>query len=281
MHAFSVAWTPVLLDSGIKGAVILVLAAGAVFLMRRASAALLHAVWLLAIISVLFLPALSIALPGWHILPYGWSLNPQVAVKAGQKTSPGDKPAAQNPRNASGAGESRGEGTTTIEPPTPPPARTAAAPPAEQPMPTSPAVDRASRTTWSIGSVLWWFGGLWAIGTFVLLVRAVLGQASLWGLRRSSNRIMDERWISRSEAIRSRLGVSRSVVLLQSDRRRVPMVLGIFRSSLLLPSQADAWPEARCRAVLMHELGHIKRWDCLAKLLTQVVCALYWLNPLV
>ncbi len=72
---------PVMLDAAIKGAVILVLTALIVLAMRRASAAARHLVWLLGILGMLILPALSAALPGWHILP-NWAVNASTRVLA-------------------------------------------------------------------------------------------------------------------------------------------------------------------------------------------------------
>ena len=50
---------------------------------------------------------------------------------------------------------------------------------------------------------------------------------------------------------------------------------------VLLPETAETWPESRRHVVLLHELAHIKRQDCLVQMLVQLVCALYWFNPMV
>ena len=50
---------------------------------------------------------------------------------------------------------------------------------------------------------------------------------------------------------------------------------------ILLPIDANRWQTERLRAVLLHELAHIKRWDWTMQMVAQVTCAIYWFNPLV
>jgi len=58
------------------------------------------------------------------------------------------------------------------------------------------------------------------------------------------------------------------------------MTWGLWRPRLLVPEQAASWPSGQRRDVLLHELGHVQRHDCLTQFLSQVACALYWFNPL-
>ena len=47
-----------------------------------------------------------------------------------------------------------------------------------------------------------------------------------------------------------------------------------------MPADADTWPAIALRVVLLHELAHVKRRDCLTHLVAQIACAAYWFNPL-
>src|SRR5947209_16772288 len=71
--------TLLLVDSTIKGTVLLALAAVAALLLRRDSAATRHLVWLLAIGALLAAPALSLLLPQWRVLP-AWTAMPSTAA---------------------------------------------------------------------------------------------------------------------------------------------------------------------------------------------------------
>lgn len=62
---------------------------------------------------------------------------------------------------------------------------------------------------------------------------------------------------------------------------RGPVSLGaVVRQSPLSESRAARWPEARLRAVLLHESAHIRRRDLFFQLLAKGACAPFRANPL-
>jgi len=59
-----------------------------------------------------------------------------------------------------------------------------------------------------------------------------------------------------------------------------PSTFGILRPIVLLPRSAIGWTAARLEAVLRHEAAHVARRDAASQFVARLVCAVYWINPL-
>ena len=289
-----------LVDSAVKGAVLLLLAAVATFLLRRDSAATRHLVWLLAILGLLVVPLLSAFLPQWRILP-DWAevfpepvLAPESALPSNALELPHATQAAQEPIPAAvplrdisllSPVESRTLSDARVEPFSPKTSR----PDLDQKNGAGqpPALSVPSQTWLQVLPVAW------GVICILLLLRLIAARFLLWRLENQADRVQPasapnptgalavDPLADALEAARSQLAVNRPVQLLIHPNKSIPLVFGIFRSRLLLPLAARQWSEAQLRSVLLHELAHIKRRDTLAKLLVQIACALYWFHPLV
>ena len=70
------------------------------------------------------------------------------------------------------------------------------------------------------------------------------------------------------------------VPILTSRRIPGPLVAGIFRPKIVLPADSAKWTSTRRRAVLAHELAHIRRRDPAILLLAHAATIVYWFHPL-
>ena len=82
------------------------------------------------------------------------------------------------------------------------------------------------------------------------------------------------------DALLDHFRFSRDPRICVSSSRRAPLTFGVFRPTVLLPEDLPVG-DAQFQLVLAHELAHIRRKDCLRKLLLTVCLCLYWWNPLV
>ena len=81
-------------------------------------------------------------------------------------------------------------------------------------------------------------------------------------------------------ALTARFHPTRAPRICVTQSRRAPLTFGILRPVILLPDDLPAGSE-RLRLVLAHELAHVRRCDCLRKLLLTLCLCVYWWNPLV
>ena len=221
--------------------------------MRRRAAATRHLVWCLGLAGALAVLPLALALPRWEM-------------------SVLEAPARAEPAIASSPVRrcNRPRGRPVME---------IAGGPRASPWRSRQACRRASRTRTETPRVAWPLL-VWAAGTLAVLAWGVTGWASTWWMGRTAERITDPTWVEAAREAAERLGIRRRVTLLRGGPAAMPVTWGVLRPTLLLPEEADEWPDERRRAVLLHELAHVRRRDCLTHWLGLTACAAYWFNPL-
>ncbi len=152
-----------------------------------------------------------------------------------------------------------------------PSTRTASVPQTPATAPTAMALpNRPSPVNlWNVAATLY---GLVALAMFA---RLAMGYRKLRRLRRTGRTIGSPFWQGIVASHRTRLPV-----LLESEAIQVPMTVGFVRPAVILPADWKTWDDWKLRAVLFHEIAHVRRCDwAIAAIAATSKCA-YWLNPL-
>jgi hypothetical protein len=114
-----------------------------------------------------------------------------------------------------------------------------------------------------------------------LSVRLLYSLAGPYLLAITGERKNADNYLELLQECKRKLGVSETVGIVVSRWLKVPLAWGIFKPMIILPIEAEQWNDNRLRAVILHELAHIKRKDFYTAFLAHIATALYWLNPFV
>lgn len=157
---------------------------------------------------------------------------------------------------------SREDGVRLQRPAAVPPVRPAAAP--VQPSRTLP-LDTLLPALWLAGAAVYVLRRL--VGTLLLLHRA-----GRWG------RAAGEGTVQLYEETCQEMGLKRAPAIRVSTAAASPMLAGLLRTQLFLPT--EGYSPQELRFILRHELTHYRRRDLWYKLVLLAANALHWFNPL-
>lgn len=275
-----------LADMAIKGVLLLSVAGVASAMLRRYGAAVRHLVWSLALAGLVVLPVLSLALPKLQVAILPTWAEPVISSPAPSpvdrtRTTPFEPPSAAA---ASVEKPPIQKGETAVGVSAPP----HTSPPSAASLPLNPELQASSAGTpvasampkspsvhWTACVLLVWLGGM-----VLAAVPFITGTLIAWWRSRQAVPVDDGRWLTLLSKLKESLSIRRPVTLLRGSNSDIPFTWGVRRPVIMLPAESDDWSDERRRAVLLHELAHVKRVDCLTQFVAHLALVLHWFNPL-
>ncbi|MBC7790732.1 MAG: HEAT repeat domain-containing protein [Anaerolineae bacterium] len=244
-----------------KATLILLAALGITLAMQRASAGSRHLVWLVTISALLLVPALASWTPlRLEILPATRATANPTEVRGSPLVS-----AASSETGQAGL-----------------PDRTA--------LGNAESVSKANHSTSVSGGVMSRLAGMsllsmlvtiWAAMALVLIGSLTYGALVVRRIVRHARTLDTADWLAPLWEVSDRIGLNEPPRLLRSNLVKMPFACGVLRPTIVLPAESDSWTIERRRAVLLHELAHVRRHDLVGHMLGRVACAVYWFHPLV
>lgn len=133
--------------------------------------------------------------------------------------------------------------------------------------------------------------GIQMLSVYQMLAVVWLAAAALYGLykllgsyivqrelKRWSMPVPDKSLEMNYQKLCRKMKVSHPPKLWMNAKVTTPLLTGLLRPRIYLPSDRYTWKELEL--LLSHELSHYRHHDLWYKLLLQLVCIVYWFNPL-
>lgn len=269
-------WFSLTVPVVIKSALILGAAGIIAHLLRSSAAALRHLVWLTAMVGVLLLPALSLVVPAIQVPMsepnlHAFTSTPSQGSDLGPAATP--LPSITSPERAS-PDASSSPASIDMRPALAA-TKAAASDDANPPAGIRTILANLTNVHWAT-----WLFVIWIFGTLFLLARLVFAHVAAWLLVRGARRVDDDDWHLRLERHARTFTIDRRVKLRECEWLDVPVTVGTIFPVVVLPRESEDWDDPTRDAVLLHELAHIRRLDCLAQTVVEFVRAVLWVNPL-
>jgi bla regulator protein blaR1 len=123
---------------------------------------------------------------------------------------------------------------------------------------------------------------LWFIGIIILTLKFLGGLAYVQRLKNYKAIDITFQWEEKLKSISNKIGLNKTVRILESSLVAVPMVVGYVKPVILLPIGAIAGlSSSQVEAILAHELAHILRKDYLVNIFQTIIEILFFYHPVI
>lgn len=122
--------------------------------------------------------------------------------------------------------------------------------------------------------------GLYVLPVTGMLLWLGIGLLNLWYWAAGGSPVRNAAWNNALERSVRSFGLRRRPRLLCAEEASAPISYGLFRPTIIVDRQSIE-REEDAEAVIRHEAAHLARFDWPTLLLSRIVRALFWFNPLV
>jgi beta-lactamase regulating signal transducer with metallopeptidase domain/peroxiredoxin len=121
---------------------------------------------------------------------------------------------------------------------------------------------------------------IWIVGCSLMLLRLSRRLIALHRLSRSLSEVTDGKLPEKLRRLMAAMSVRGNVGLFSSDAFPSPFSYGVLRPRIVLPRRYLDGSHEKLEMILIHELGHIRRYDYLVSLICGALSAIFFFHPL-
>jgi bla regulator protein BlaR1 len=121
---------------------------------------------------------------------------------------------------------------------------------------------------------------VYAVVALALIARILVGIAFGNRLVRSATPADHPRALEHLSSAARAAGLRSLPRLAESELLSVPIMIGVWKPTILLPADGRVWEQDELSAVLLHEVSHVARRDALSQRLALIHRAIFWFSPL-
>lgn len=123
---------------------------------------------------------------------------------------------------------------------------------------------------------------IWFAGTFVMLLLFARAAIHLCKLKQSAMPLQNKKVYNLYQMCLNEMGIKRKIPVFSTAFLKSPVLSGFINPQIYLPIHLISEYNAKdMRFMLLHELQHYRHKDALMNFIINVICIIYWFNPLV